>query len=233
MNAIDSIEKEIAELEKKQQKDAKSKLNRLRKTKQKMIKQSEINQTTANLKTIDELIESANESANKHSVRFERDEGLDAILILVDDEYISESISTAYAEVDHISKALDLFVRNAEALSIIYRDFSDASFFRSEYDRVNFNHIFIEFRIKEELIEIFLRSFDRIKVTVCADNLSYANGCVLIRAGKLTYRVSLYDSYDCFNIDAFVSENCSIKDMNVTIDRLSKEIAKAKVIEED
>lgn len=154
-------------------------------------------------------------------------------MILVNDECISESISTKYAEVDHISKALDLFVRNAEALSIIYRDFSDVSFFRSEYDRVNFNHIFFKMRIKEVSIEIFLHSSDRIKVTARANNLAYANGCVLIRAGKLTYQVSLYDSCDCFNIDAFVGEECSIEDLNETIDRLSKEIAKAKVIEED
>ena len=231
MATIDSIEKEIAELE-KQRKDAKSKLNRLRKTKQTLIEQAEIDQTAASLKTIDELIESANKAANEHSVRFEKDEDLDAILILVNGEYISESIPTAYAEVDHISEALDLFVRNAKALSIIYRDFKDVDFFRLDYDDENFNHIFFKMRIKEVSIEIFLHSSDRINVTASV-NLAYANGRVLIGAGRLTYEVSLYDSYDCFNIDAFVGEECSIEDLNETIDRLSKEIAKAKVIEED
>ena len=187
----------------------------------------------SNLKTIDELVESANKSANKHSVRFEKDEDLDAILISVNGEYISESIPTEFAEVDHISKALDLFVRNAEALSIIYRDFNDVSFFKLDFDDENFDHIFFKMRLKEVLIEIFLHSFDRIKVTARADNLAYANGCVLIRAGKLTYQVSLYDSYECFNIDAFVSEECSIEDLNETIDRLTGEIAKADIIEED
>lgn len=232
MATIDSIEKEIAELE-NQQKAAQSKLNRLRKTKQKLIEQAEIDQTAANLKTIDGLIESANKSANEHSVQFEKDEYLDAILILVNGEYISESIPTACAEVDHVSEALDLFVRNAKALSIIYRDFNDFDFFRLDYDDENFNYIFFKMRIKEVSIEIFLHSSDRIKVTARANNLAYANGCVLIRAGKLTYQVSLCDSYDCFNIDAFVGEECSIEDLNETIDRLSKEIAKAKVIEED
>ena len=179
------------------------------------------------------MIESANKSANEHSVQFEKDEYLDAILILVNGEYISESIPTACAEVDHISEALDLFVRNAKALSIIYRDFNDVDFFRLDYDDENFNHIFFKMRIKEVSIEICLHSSDRIKVTARANNLAYANGCVLIRAGKLTYQVSLYDSYDCFNIDAFVGEECSIEDLNETVDRLSKEIAKAKVIEED
>ena len=72
MATIKSIEKEIAELEERQKSDQ-SRLNQLRKTKQKMIKQSEIDQTTANLKTIDDLIESANKIANKHSVRFDKD----------------------------------------------------------------------------------------------------------------------------------------------------------------
>lgn len=232
MSTIDSIEKEIAELEERRKADQ-AELHRLKKTKLRMLEQSEIEQKLSNQKTIDELVESANKSANKHSVRFDKDEDLEAILILVDDEYISESISTAYAEVDHISKALDLFVRNAEALSIIYRDFNDVDFFRLDFDDENFDHIFFKMRIKEVSIEIFLHSSDRIKVTARANNLAYANGCVLIRAGKLTYQVSLYDSYDCFNIDAFVGEECSIEDLNETIDRLSKEIAKAKVIEED
>lgn len=232
MATIDSIEKEIAELEKRQ-KDAKSKLNRLRKTKQKLIEQAEIDQTSANLKTIDELIESANKAANEHSVRFEKDEDLDAIFILVNSGYVSETISLESSTVDQVSKSLDLFVRNAEALSTIDRDFNHYDFFKVEYDRANFDHIFFKMRIKEVSIEIFLHSSDRIKVTTRANNLAYANGCVLIRAGKLTYEVSLYDSYDCFNIDAFVGEECSIEDLNETIDRLSKEIAKAKVIEED
>ena len=231
MATIDSIEKEIAELE-KQQKDAKSKLNRLRKTKQKLIEQAEIDQTAANLKTIDELIESANKAANEHSVRFEKDEDLDAILILVNGEYISESIPTACAEVDHISEALDLFVRNAKALSIIYRDFNDVDFFRLDYDDENFNHIFFKMRIKEVLIEIFLHSSDRINVTASV-NLAYTNGRVLIGAGRLTYEVSLYDSYDCFGVSAFVGEECSIDRLNQTIDRLTEEIAKADIIEEN
>lgn len=232
MTTIKSIEKEIAELEERQKSDQ-SRLSQLRRTKRKLVEQLEIEQEASNLKAIDELVESANESANKHSVRFERDEGLDAILILVDGEYISESIPTAYAEVDHISEALDLFVRNAKALSIIYRDFNDVSFFRLDYDDENFDHIFFKMHLKEVPIEIFLHSSDRISVTARADNLAYANGCVLIRAGKLTYQVSLYDSYDCFNVDAFVGEECSIDQLHQTIDRLSKEISKAKVIEED
>ena len=232
MSTIDSIEKEIAELEERRKAD-RSKLNQLKKTKLKMIEQLEIEQEATNLKTIDGLIESANKDANKHSVRFEKDEDLGAILISVNDEYISESIQIGYAKVEPVSKALDLFVRNAEALSSICRDFNDVSFFKVDYDDKDFEHIFIKFCLKEELIEIFLRSSDRIEVTTRADNLAYANGCVLIRAGKLTYQVSLYDSYDCFNIDAFVSENCSIEDLNETINRLSKEIAKAKVIEEN
>lgn len=231
MATIDSIEKEIAELE-KQQKDAKSRLNRLRKTKQKLIEQAEIDQTAANLKTIDELIESANKAANEHSVQFEKDEYLDAILILVNGEYISESIPTTYAEVDHISEALDLFVRNAEALSIIYRDFNNADFFRLDFDDENFDHVFFKMRIKEVSIEIFLHSSDRINVTASV-NLAYANGRVLIGAGRLTYEVSLYDSYDCFGVSAFVGEECSIDRLNQTIDRLTEEIAKTDIIEED
>lgn len=232
MATIDSIEKEIAELE-KQQKDAQSKLNRLRETKQKLIEQAEIDQTAASLKTIDELIESANKAANEHSVRFEKDEDLDAIFISVNSEYVSETISLESSTVDQVSKSLDLFVRNAEALSTIDRDFNHYDFFKVEYDRANFDRICIRIRIKEVSIEIFLHSSDRIEVTTRANNLAYANGCVLIRAGRLTYEVSLYDSYDCFNIDAFVGEECSIEDLNETIDCLSKEIAKAKVIEEN
>lgn len=136
MATIYSIEKEIAELE-KQQKDAKSKLNRLRKTKQKLIEQAEIDQTSANLKTIDELIESANKAANEHSVRFEKDEDLDAIFILVNSGYVSETISLESSTVDQVSKSLDLFVRNAEALSTIDRDFNHYDFFKVEYDRSN------------------------------------------------------------------------------------------------
>ena len=232
MATIDSIEKEIAELE-KQQKDAQSKLDRLRKTKQKLIEQAEIDQTAASLKTIDELIESANKAANEHSVRFEKDEDLDAIFILVNSEYVSETISLESSTVDQVSKSLDLFVRNAEALSTIDRDFNHYDFFRLDYDDENFDHIFFKMRIKEVSIEIFLHSSDRIKVTARANNLAYANGRVLIGAGRLTYEVSLYDSYDCFGVSAFVGEECSIEDLNETIDRLSKEIAKAKVIEED
>ena len=231
MTTIKSIEKEIAELEERQKSDQ-SKLNQLRKTKRKLIEQLEIEQEASNLKAIDELVESANRAANKHSVRFEKDEDLDAILISVNDEYISESIQIGYAEVERVSKALDLFVRNAEALSGICRDFNDVSFFRVYYDNENFEHIFIKFRLKEELIEIFLRSSDRISVTARVD-LAYRGSCVLIRAGKLTYEVSMHDSYDSFDVDAFIGEECSIDQLHQTIDRLSKEIAKAKVIEED
>ena len=221
MATIDSIEKEIAELE-KQQKDAKSKLNRLRKTKQKLIEQAEIDQTAASLKTIDELIESANKAANEHSVRFEKDEDLDAIFILVNSEYVSETISLESSTVDQVSKSLDLFVRNAEALSTIDRDFN----------HYNFDRICIRIRIKEVLIEIFLHSSDRINVTASV-NLAYANGRVLIGAGRLTYEVSLYDSYDCFGVSAFVGEECSIDRLNQTIDQLTEEIAKTDIIEED
>lgn len=231
MATIDSIEKEIAELE-KQQKDAQSKLNRLRKTKQKLIEQAEIDQTAANLKTIDELIESANKAANEHSVRFEKDEDLDAIFILVNSGYVSETISLESSTVDQVSKSLDLFVRNAEALSTIDRDFNHYDFFKVEYDRANFDRICIRIRIKEVLIEIFLHSSDRINVTAIV-NLAYANGRVLIGAGRLTYEVSLYDSYDCFGVSAFVGEECSIDRLNQTIDRLTREIAKTDIIEEN
>lgn len=232
MTTINSIEKEIAELE-SQQKSAQSRLKQLRKTKQKLIEQSEIDQTAANLKKLDELVESANKAANKYSVRFDKDEDLEAILISVNEEYISDSIPVSVLQIDRVSKALDLFVKNAKALSIIYRDFNNVDFFRLDYDDENFDHIFFKMRLKEVSIEIFLHSSDRIKVTARANNLAYANGRVLIRAGKLTYEVSLYDSYDCFNIDAFVGEECSIKNLNETIERLSKEISKAEVIEED
>lgn len=67
MSTIDSIEKEIAELEERRKSDQ-AELHRLKKAKLKMLKQSEIEQKLSDQKTIDELIESANKSANKHSV---------------------------------------------------------------------------------------------------------------------------------------------------------------------
>ena len=231
MTTIKSIEKEIAELEERQKSDQ-SKLNQLRRTKQKLIEQSKIDQKVADLKTIDELVESANRAANKHSVRFEKDEDLDAILISVNDEYISGSIQTEHAEVDRISKTLDLFVRNTEALSTIYRSFNNGEFFQLDYDDRNFKHIFVTFLLKDITFEIFLRSSDHISVTARVD-LAHRGSCVLIGAGKLTYEVSMHDSYDSFDVDAFIREECSIDQLHQTIDRLSKEIAKAKVIEED
>ena len=178
------------------------------------------------------MIESANKAANEHSVRFEKDEDLDAIFILVNSGYVSETISLESSTVDQVSKSLDLFVRNAEALSTIDRDFNHYDFFKVEYDRANFDRICIRIRIKEVLIEIFLHSSDRINVTASV-NLAYANGRVLIGAGRLTYEVSLYDSYDCFGVSAFVGEECSIDRLNQTIDRLTEEIAKTDIIEED
>ena len=232
MTTINSIEKEIAELE-SQQKDAQSKLKQLRKTKQKLIEQAEIDQTAANLKTIDELVESANKAANKYSVRFDKDEDLEAVLISVNDEYLSESILIYDAEVDRVSKALDLFVRNAEALSTICRDFSSYDSFEVEYDDEQFDHIFFRLSIKDDTsIEIFSRSSNRISVTARAD-LAYTNGLVLIRAGKLTYEVSLYDSYDSFGIDAFISRDCSIDQLEHAVTKVLNEVAEAKVIEED
>ena len=231
MATIKSIEQEIAELE-NQQKAAQSRLNQLRKTKRKMIEQAEIDQKASDLQKIDELIESANKSTNEHSVRFEKDKDLDAIFIMVNDKYVYEAISLESSTFDQVSRALMLFVRNAEALSTIDRDFNEDDVFRLDYDKKDFNHICIELNIDDTSIEIFSHASNRISVTARKD-LTYANGRVLIRAGKLTYEVSLYDSYDSFSIDAFESRDCSIDNLTQTIYQLVNDVSKAYVIEED
>ena len=231
MATIDSIEKEIAELE-KQQKDAQSKLNRLRKTKQKLIEQSEIDQKASDLQTIEELIKSANKSANEHSVRFEKDEDLDAIFILVNDKYVSETISLESSTFDRVSRTIMLFVRNAEALSTIDRDFNEDDVLRLNYDWKDLEYVSVESNIGDTSIEIFSHASNRISVTARKD-LTYANGSVLIRAGKLTYEVSLYDSYDSFSIDAFESKDCSIDNLTQTVYQLVNDVSEAYVIEED
>ena len=72
MSNLSTIEEEIAKLE-EEQKNSKKRLDLLRKSKNAMLKQAKEDQKSADLKLLDELIESANSKLAKTSIRARSD----------------------------------------------------------------------------------------------------------------------------------------------------------------
>lgn len=232
MSNLNIIEEEIAKLE-EEQKNSQKKLDLLRKSKNTILRQTKEAQKSADLRLLDELIESANNKLAKTSIRFEHDQILEAVLVKLNDSHLSEYILTRDLDLKKISKFLDLFSRNVKSLEKIFGMFDDSKdLVRLSLDDQKFE--FIKFNIfgRADGIEIFSESDSKLIVILTKD-LTYNSDRVVVKSGGIEYGFSMSDSYDSFYVDAKVKGSCAIYNFDETFEHLSKKLAKAEIIEED
>ena len=232
MSNLSTIEEEIAKLE-EEQKNSKKKLALLRKSKNAMLKQAKEDQKSADLKLLDELIESANIKLAKTSIRFEHDQILEAVLVKIDDSHLSEYILTRDLDLKKISKFLDLFSNNVKTIEKIFGLFDDSrDLVRIIYDDQKFK--FITFNVFGRDLDINIVSKNDSHLTIkLTDGISYQSDRVSVISNEIKYSFYMSDSYDLFYVDAAVSGKCSVDQFDKTFEHLSKKLAKAEIIEED
>ena len=228
MSDLSSIDKEIAKLE-AEQKNFQKKLNLLKKSKKAMLKQAEENRKFTKRLELDELVESTNEKLAETSLQFVNDNNLEAVLVKLDDVYLSEYILTDDLDLKKISKFLDLFSRNVKTIEKILNLFNDSTdLVRINYDDQTFKFITLHVFGREYSINIVAKDDEHLTVKLTTE-IDYRSDRVIIRSSNVEYEVSMSDSYDSFNIDASVSDKCSIEELNKTLGRLSLELDKAEV----
>lgn len=230
MSDLSSIDKEIAKLE-AEQKNSQKKLNLLKKSKKAMLKQAEEDRKFAKLLEFDELIDSANEKLADTSLQFVNDNTLEAVLLKLGDVHLSEYILTDDLDLQKISEFLNLFSRNVKTIEKILNLFNDSTdLVRISYDDQTFKFITLHVFGREYAIKIDAKDDEHLTVRLTTE-IDYRSDRVIIRSGNVEYEVSMSDSYDSFNIDASVSDKCSIEELNKTLGRLSFELDKAEVEE--
>lgn len=230
MSDLSSIDKEIAKLE-AEQKNSQKKLNLLKKSKKAMFKQAEEDRKFAKLLEFDELIDSANEKLADTSLQFVNDNTLEAVLLKLGDVHLSEYILTDDLDLQKISEFLNLFSRNVKTIEKILNLFNDSTdLVRISYDDQTFKFITLHVFGREYAIKIDAKDDEHLTVRLTTE-IDYRSDRVIIRSGNVEYEVSMSDSYDSFNIDASVSDECSIEELNKTLGRLSFELDKAEVEE--
>lgn len=230
MSDLSSIDKEIAKLE-AEQKNSQKKLNLLKKSKKAMLKQAEEDRKFAKLLEFDELIDSANEKLADTSLQFVNDNTLEAVLLKLGDVHLSEYILTDDLDLQKISEFLNLFSRNVKTIEKILNLFNDSTdLVRISYDDQTFKFITLHVFGREYAIKIDAKDDEHLTVRLTTE-IDYRSDRVIIRSGNVEYEVSMSDSYDSFNIDASVSDKCSIEELNKTLARLSFELDKAEVEE--
>lgn len=230
MSDLSSIDKEIAKLE-AEQKNSQKKLNLLKKSKKAMLKQAEENRKFTKRLELDELVESTNEKLAETSLQFVNDNTLEAVLVKLDDVHLSEYILTDDLDLKKISKFLDLFSRNVKTIEKIFNAFNDSTdLVRISYDDQTFKFITLHVFGREYAIKIDAKDYEHLTVRLTTE-IDYRSDRVIIRSGNVEYEVSMSDSYDSFDIDASVSDKCSIEELNKTLGRLSFELDKAEVEE--
>ena len=230
MSDLSSIDKEIAKLE-AEQKNSQKKLNLLKKSKKAMLKQAEEDRKFAKLLEFDELIDSANEKLADTSLQFVNDNTLEAVLLKLGDVHLSEYILTDDLDLQKISEFLNLFSCNVKTIEKILNLFNDSTdLVRISYDDQTFKFITLHVFGREYAIKIDAKDDEHLTVRLTTE-IDYRSDRVIIRSGNVEYEVSMSDSYDSFNIDASVSDKCSIEELNKTLARLSFELDKAEVEE--
>lgn len=233
MSDLSSIDKEIAKLE-AEQKNSQKKLDLLKKSKKAMLKQAKENRKLSKRLELDELIESANEKLAETSLQFLNDNTLEAVLIKLDDSHVSEYILTDDLDLKMISKFLDLFSRNVKTIEKIFNAFNESTdLVRIDYDDKTFKSITFNIFGREYSINIVAKDDEHLTVKLTTE-IDYRSDRVIIKSEKIEYEISMdnsCNSYDSFNIDASVSDKCSIEELNKTLGRLSFELDKAEVEE--
>ena len=230
MSDLSSIDEEIAKLE-AEQKNSQKKLDLLKKSKKSMLKRAEEDRKSDKRLELDELIESANEKLAETSLQFVNDNTLEAVLIKLDEVHLSEYILTDDLDLQKISKFLDLFSRNVKTIEKIFSTFNDSTdLVRIDYDDKTFKSITFNIFGREYSINIVAKDDEHLTVKLTTE-IDYRSDRVIIRSGNVEYEVSMSDSYDSFNIDVSVSDECSIEELNKTLGRLSFELDKAEVEE--
>lgn len=230
MSDLSSIDEEIAKLE-AEQKNSQKKLDLLKKSKKSMLKQAKENRKLSKRLELDELVESANEKLAETSLQFVNDNTLEAVLIKLDDSHVSEYILTDDLDLKKISEFVDLFSRNVKTIEKILNLFNDSTdLVRINYDDKMFKSITFSIFDREYSINIVAKDDEHLTVKLTTE-IDYRSDRVIIRSGNVEYEVSMSDSYDSFDIDASVSDKCSIEELNKTLARLSFELDKAEVEE--
>lgn len=233
MSDLLSIDEEIAKLE-AEQKNSQKKLDLLKKSKKAMLKQDEENRKLSKRLELDELVESANEKLAETSLQFVNDNTLEAVLIKLDDSHVSEQILTDDLDLQKISKFLDLFSRNVKTIEKIFNAFNESTdLVRIDYDDRTFKSITFNIFGREYSTNIVAKDDDHLTVKLTTE-IDYRSDRVIIKSEKIEYEISMdnsCNSYDSFNIDASVSDKCSIEELNKTFERLAKELDKAEVEE--
>lgn len=230
MSNLSAIEEEIAKLE-KEQKNSQKKLALLKKSKNAMLKQAEENRKFAKRLELDELIDSANEKLADTSFQFVNDNTLEAVLIKLDGVHLSEYILTDDLDLKKISEFLDLFSRNVKTIEKIFSAFNESTdLVRINYDDKTFASITFNIFGREHSINIVAKDDAHLTVRLTTE-IDYRSSRVVIKSGKIEYEISMTDSYDSFDIDASVSDTCSIDEFDKTLEQLSIELNKAEIEE--
>ena len=230
MSDLSSIDAEIARLE-AEQKNSQKKLALLKKSKDAMLKRAEEDRKFTKRLELDELIDSANEKLADTSLQFVNDNTLEAVLIKLDEVHLSEYILTDDLDLQKISGFLELFSCNVKTIEKILNLFNDSTdLVRISYDDQTFKFITLHVFGREYAIKIDAKDDEHLTVRLTTE-IDDRSDRVIIRSGNVEYEVSMSDSYDSFDIDASVSDKCSIEELNKTLERLSFELEKAEVEE--
>lgn len=232
MSDLRSIEEEIARLE-KEQKNSQKKLDRLKKSKESMLKQAEEDQKSSDLDKLEKSINAANEVVSETSLRFVKDDLLEAVLVKLDDVHLDQYALFKDLDLQKIDKFLEIYSRNVKTIEKIHGLFDESSdFIRIICDDQNFE--FLQFNIfgRENDITVFATSDDSVKITV-SKRIDYSSNRVIIQSGKIEYEVSMIDSYDSFYINASVTGACKIDQFDTKFNQLLKDLDQAEVIEEN
>ena len=232
MSNLSIIEEEIAKLEEEQRAN-RSKLALLKKSKTAMLEQEKADKKSNDLDKLEKSIRAANEVVSETSLRFVKDDLLEAVLVKLDDVHLDQYVLLKDLDLKKINKFLELYSRNAKAIEKIYDVFNESSdFVRSNFDDQHFKFIRFDICGRKEDITIFATSNDSVKIVV-SKGIDYSSDKVIIQSGKISYEVSMVDSYDSFYINASVTGVCKIDQFDAKLDQLLKDLDKAEVIEEN
>lgn len=232
MSNLSTIEKEIAKLE-KEQKKTQNRLNQLKKSKTAMIEQEKADKKSNDLDKLEKSIYAANDLVSETSLRFVKDDLLEAVLVKLDDIHLDQYVLLKDLDLQKIDQFLELYSRNAKAIEKIYDVFNKSSdLIRSTCDDQHFE--FIRFNIygRKEDITIFATSNDSVKIIV-SKGIEYSSDRVSVISNGIEYSFYMVDSYDSFYIDSSVTGVCKIDQFDTKFNQLLKNLDKAEVIEED
>ena len=232
MSNLESIEEEIAKLE-KDQRTTQNKINLLKKSKTAMLEQEKADKKSNDLDKLEKSIRAANEVVSETSLRFVKDDLLEAVLVKLDDVHLDQYVLLQDLDLQKIDKFLELYSRNAKTIEKIYEVFNESSdLIRSVFDDQHFKFIRFSIYGRNEDITIFATSNDSVKIIV-SKGIDYSSNRVSVVSNGIEYSFYMIDSYDSFYIDASVTGVCKIDQFDTKFNQLLKNLDKAEVIEEN